>query len=205
MTDPGPPAAERQPDAGPPATVPRRATFSLDGRAAPGLYLVAWVLAIGGLGAVFIAVAGGSGTGAGVAFVIGIAALSLGIAAGAGSQALQRRADGLDYTGPSPILVFAAALGLTLVAGFAVGSLGVVDDGAPAVLASVLITASITLGLVALVVVSPGALSWGEMGFRLPRPGRARWWGTWPGGSPSRCPRCSRPGSSPRSWSRSSA
>jgi len=154
-----------------PGSVPRRATFSLEGRAAPGLYLVGWALAIAGLGSIFIAVAGGSGAGAGIAFVLGIAALSVGLVAGAGSQALQRRADRLDYTGPSPILVFAAALGLTLVAGFAIGSLGIIDDGAPAVLASVLISASITLGLVGLVVVSPGALSWREMGFRLPRAG----------------------------------
>ncbi len=163
-----PPPGDPPAPAGP---VPGRAVFSLDGRAAPGLYLVGWVLAIAGLGSIFIAVAGGSGAGAGVAFVLGIAALSIGLVAGAGSQALQRRADGLAYAGPSPILVFAAAFGLTLVAGFAIGSLGVIDEDGPAVLASVLISASITLGLVGLVVVSPGGLSWGEMGFRLPRGG----------------------------------
>lgn len=180
MTDPAPPPAGPPADASPRdglpvgdafAAPPGRATFSLEGRAAPGLYLVAWVLAIGGLGAIFVAVAGGGGSGAGVAFVVGIAAVALGLAAGAGSQALQRRADGAAYAGPSPVLVFAAAFGLTLVAGFAVASLGVVDEGAPAVLASVFISAGVTLGLVGLVVVSPGALSWGEMGFRLPRAG----------------------------------
>lgn len=167
MTESSPsPGGDPSPD-----LVPSRPTFSLEGRAAPGLYLVAWALAIAGLGSIFIAVASGSGASASVAFVLGIALLSVGMAAGAGSQALQRRADRLDYSGPSPVLVFAAAFGLTLVAGFAIGSLGVIDDGPPAVLASVLISASITLGLVGILVVSPGALSWGEMGFRLPRAG----------------------------------
>jgi hypothetical protein len=132
---------------------------------------VAWVLAVAGVGAIFVAVSSGAGTGTAVAFVLGIAALSLGLAAGAGSQALQRRADGRAYAGPSPILVFASAFGLTLVAGFAIGALDVVGDGPGAVLASVLVSASVTLGLVGLLVVSPGGLSWREMGFRLPGAG----------------------------------
>lgn len=176
--DAGPPsqdtaAPEPGPEQAAPSrpTLPRRATFSLGGRAAPGLYLVAWVLALAGLGAVFIALVGSGGSGAGVAFVLGIALLAVGLAAGAGSQALQRRADGLDFTGPSPILVFAAAFGLTLVAGFAVASLGILEDGSIAVLASVLISAAIAVGMVGLVVVSPGALSWREMGLRLPGAG----------------------------------
>jgi hypothetical protein len=123
------------------------------------------------LGAIFIAVASGGGSGAGVAFVIGIAALGIGMTAGAGSQALQRRADGAAYGGPSPVLLFGAAFALTLVAGFALNVLGLVPDGPAAVLASVLISAIVSFGLVGLVVVSPGALSWREMGFRLPGPG----------------------------------
>lgn len=104
-------------------------------------------------------------------FVVGVAGLALGLTAAAGSQALQRRADGLAYAGPSPVVVFSAAFGLTLVAGFAVGALGVVPDGPPAVLASVLISGAVSIGLLGMVVVSPGALSWREMGLRLPGPG----------------------------------
>lgn len=118
-----------------------------------------------------MAVSGGGGAGATVAFVLGIAALSLGLAAGAGSQALQRRADHRPYAGPSPILVFAAAFGLTLVAGFAIGALDIVGDGPGAVLTSVVVSAIVSLGLVRLLVVSPGGLSWREMGFRLPGAG----------------------------------
>jgi membrane protease YdiL (CAAX protease family) len=124
-----------------------------------------------GLGAVFIAVASGGGSGASIAFVLGIAAVGLGMTAGAGSQALQRRADAARYPGPSPVLVFGAAFALTLVVGFALGGLGILPEGPASVLASVLISAAISLGVVALVVVSPGSLSWREMGFRRPGPG----------------------------------
>ncbi len=69
------------------------------------------------------------------------------------------------------MLVFVAATLLTLMAGLVIGAAGVVPDGPAAVLASVLISAVISMGLVALVVVAPGALSWREMGMRLPGPG----------------------------------
>jgi hypothetical protein len=155
------------------ATTPRarRGIFELEGRAAPGLYLVAWGLVVAGLGAIFIALAAGGGSGPAVAFVIGLAASGLGLAAGAGSQALQRRADGSVYAGPSPVAVFVAAFLLTLVVGFAVGALNVLPEGPVATLASVLISATVSLGLVAVVVVGSGALDWREMGLRLPGPG----------------------------------
>ena len=115
--------------------------------------------------------ASGGGSGAAFAFVLGVAGIALGLTAGAGSQALQRRADGADFAGPSPVLVFAAAFVLTLVASFAIGALDIVPDGSPAVVVSVAISAVLSIGLVGLVVVSPGALSWREMGLRLPAPG----------------------------------
>jgi membrane protease YdiL (CAAX protease family) len=164
------PSGEAEDDIGG-AQPPGRGLLELEGRAAPGLYLVAWAFAVAGFGAMFISIMSGASTGGVVAFVVGIAGLALGMAAGAGSQALQRRADGRAYAGPSPVLVFGAALALTLVVGFAIGSLGVVPDGPAGVLVSVLVSAAVSLGLVALVVVSPGALSWREMGFRLPGPG----------------------------------
>jgi hypothetical protein len=132
---------------------------------------VAWGLVVAGLGAIVIALAAGGGSGPAVAFVIGLAALGLGLAAGAGSQALQRRADGSVYAGPSPVAVFVAAFLLTLVVGFAVGALNVLPEGPVATLASVLISATVSLGLVAVVVVGSGALGWREMGLRLPGPG----------------------------------
>ena len=132
---------------------------------------MAWGLVVAGLGAIFVALAVGGGSGPAVAFVIGLAALGLGLAAGAGSQALQRRADGSVYAGPSPVAVFVAAFLLTLVVGFAVGALNVLPEGPVATLASVLISATVSLGLVAVVVVGSGALDWRDMGLRLPGPG----------------------------------
>jgi membrane protease YdiL (CAAX protease family) len=165
----GVPTNAAAPDVAPIAR--RRSTFDLQGRAAPGLYLAAWALAVAGLGSIFIAIASGGAGGSAVAFVLGIAGLGLGLTAGAGSQALQRRADGAIYPGPSPVLVFLAALALTLVAGFVLVALDVVPEAPASVLVSVLIQAAISVGLIALVVVSPDSLSWREMGFRLPRAG----------------------------------
>ncbi len=154
-----------------PAPRARRGFFELEGRAAPGLYLVGWGLVVAGVGAILVALAAGGGSGAAIAFVVGLLASGLGLTAGAGSQALQRRADGAIYAGPSPVPVFVAAFLITLVIGFAIGVLDVVPDGPISVLASVLISATVSLGLVALVVVGSGALGWREMGLRLPRPG----------------------------------
>jgi membrane protease YdiL (CAAX protease family) len=155
------------------ATAPRarRGVFEIEGRAAPGLYLLGWGLVATGLGAILVALVAGGGSGASISFVFGIAALGPGLTAGAGAQALQRRADGAAYPGPAPLLVFGASLALMLVAGFALGALGGLPEGPIAVLASVLIQAAILMGLLALVVVSPGSLSWRELGFRRPGPG----------------------------------
>lgn len=130
-----------------------------------------WGLVATGLGAILIALVAGSGSGASVAFVLGLAALGPGLAVAAGAQALQRRADGAAYPGPAPLLVFGAAFALMLLTGFALGALGGLPEGPVAVLGSVLIQAAILMGLVALVVVSPGSLSWRELGFRRPGPG----------------------------------
>jgi len=132
---------------------------------------VGWGLVVAGLGTIFIALMAGGGSGSVAAFVAGLAAVGFGVVAGAGSQALQRRADGARYAGPSPVPVFVAAFALTLVAGFAVGALGVVPEGPPAALASVVISATVSLGLVGLLVVGSGALGWREMGLRRPGPG----------------------------------
>jgi hypothetical protein len=124
-----------------------------------------------GIAAIFIALVAGGGSGSAIVFVLGLAAAGLGLAAGAGSQALQRRADGAVYAGPSPVPVFIAAFLITLVVGYAVEALNLLPEGPAAALASVLISAAVSLGLVALVVVGSGALGWREMGLRLPGPG----------------------------------
>ncbi len=119
------------------------------------------------------AFSGAQGAGVVVLFVGGLAALTLGLIAAAGAQGLQRAADGIPgYVGPSPFIVFAAAFAASLVVQLVL-LLAVGDrmSAAVGVLVSVLISAITALGLVRLLVVDPGALTWREMGARLPRPG----------------------------------
>lgn len=138
------------------------------------MYVAGWALTLVGLGAAVTgALSGAQGAGVVVLLVGGLLALTLGLIAAAGAQGLQRAADGTSgYAGPSPFLVFAAAFMASLVVQLVV--LLVVGDRmstAVAVLVSVLISATTALGLVRLLVVDPGALTWREMGARLPRPG----------------------------------
>ena len=132
---------------------------------------MAWGLGVAAIGTVFVALASGSGPSATVAFVIGLALGGIALVAAAGSQALQRRAEGAAYAGPSPVMVFVAAFLVTLVVGFSLGALNLLSQGPVTVLASVLVSAVVSLGVVALVVVGSGGLSWREMGLRLPGPG----------------------------------
>jgi hypothetical protein len=119
--------------------------------------------------------AGGGGVGPWL-FVAGVGILALGLVAAAGAQGLQRAADGVaGYAGPSPYLVFAAAFLGSL---FIVNVVAVVLDAAgvrigdqAGVLFSALISGLVSVGLIGLLVVGPGALCWHDLGFRRPRPG----------------------------------
>ena len=156
----------------PPPQAPRppgSTIFSLEGRAAPGLYLVGWlasVLGLAVLAAVMLSVP--TGTGALVLALTASALLSVGFVAAAGAQGMERRARGAAYSGPSPILVFAASLPVALplaIIALRLAEMGGVDPASP--LGSVIGQAILVLGLAALVrllVVGPGALSWAEMG-----------------------------------------
>jgi membrane protease YdiL (CAAX protease family) len=147
-------------------------TFTIEGREAPALFVVGWLATIAGLALVLVGALGG-GTPAVVVLIVGLALLSVGLVAGTGSQAIERRARGTaDYWGPSPFLVFAAVIPLTVLlqalAGLPLVASGL-DPGSPlASFVGLLVTAAVYLGLVRLVVVGPGALSWLEMGVRWP-------------------------------------
>lgn len=206
MTGPATDARETDDAGGPGGTSggpPGSRTFGLEGRAAPGLYLVAWLATI--LGGIFLLVAllaGGGGTAVALGLA-GSALFAVGFVAGAGSQALERsrRAVALDpardaepilgdptapprdpfagpYVGPSPFLVFAASLPLTillvalLMAPLAL--LGVAPTSPAAALLSVVVTGVVYLALIRLLVVGPGALSWREMGLVRFGPAQAR-------------------------------
>ncbi|MBF8291037.1 MAG: family intrarane metalloprotease [Chloroflexi bacterium] len=144
--------------------------FTFDGRTAPGLFVVGWLAAvIGSLGA-FVGLLAGSSTAGAVLFVVGLAVLLPGLLLLGGSQALERRASGLAYAGPSPVLVFAATIvGLYLVVVAVVTPLhlaGARLEGPVLSLLGVILQAVAVIGLIRILVVGPGALSWSEMGLR---------------------------------------
>jgi hypothetical protein len=166
---PGAPVAPAEPL--PPSVRPGASIFTIEGRAAPGLFVVGWLASILGLSLVVVGLLGGSAL---LVFFVGPGLLSLGLIAGAGNQALERRARGDAYAGPSPFVVFGAIVAVSYFVGAILGvvlesvfSAAGVDVAGPAgQLLSSLLTAVVFIGLVRLVVVGTGALSWSEMGFR---------------------------------------
>ena len=93
--------------------------------------------------------------------------------AGAGSQGIERRARGdLAYQGPSPLLVFIAAIPISLVAVILLSlplvALGVDVDSPFGRFLSVGVQTLVYIGLIRLLIVDAGALSWPEMGVRRP-------------------------------------
>jgi membrane protease YdiL (CAAX protease family) len=150
-----------------------RGLFNLVGRAAPGLYLFAWLATLSGAAVALIGfMAQGPLARAALQFV-GLALLGLGLLAGAGSQALEGRRAGREPPLPSPFLVWAAAVPLTLVAGAVVGGplvvLGILQGPGPAAtLLSALVTAAVPLLLIRLFLAEAG-LRWADLGWRATR------------------------------------
>ena len=155
------------------AARPGLRTFSLEHRIAPGLYLVAWLACLLGGGLLIVSVLTSSSTGRAIMLLGALVLLSLGLTVGAGQQALERRARGwTGYGGPSPFLVFAAAVPTSLLLSvffaFVLSLLDIDFSSAAGIVAASLATAIPFVGLVRLLVVGTGALTWREMGF-LPR------------------------------------
>jgi membrane protease YdiL (CAAX protease family) len=166
----------------PPADGPDRperpgvSTFTIEGRSAPGLFVVGWLATLVGLGAILIAFMAADRP-AVVLLVVGLIALSVGLVAGAGGQAIERRArGGRNYVGPSPFLVFAAGIPISSLFGIAAGvalvALGIPVDGPVGALVSVSLQAVVYIGLIRLLVVDGGSLSWADM--RILRPASPR-------------------------------
>jgi membrane protease YdiL (CAAX protease family) len=165
----GPARDERSPDPGARDLQgpPGGRTFSLEGRRAPSLYLLAWLLSVGGLAFLFVAVIAATGLGRSVLFVVGAVGLALGLAFAAGSQIVERRDRHPDrYRGPAPLLAFGIVLAWsTLLSGLLVGT-GVLDPTNPVGFLGSLIAVAIAYYVVTwLFVVRSGALSWQEMGW----------------------------------------
>lgn len=174
--DSGPPDAAGDPPQDPGRPDPARpgaSTFTIEGRSAPALFVIGWLASVLGLGAVAIALLGGSNPAAPILLIGGLIVLSLGLVAAAGSQGIERRARGVvGYHGPSPFLVFGATVPISLLVSVLVGiPLTLLDlplDGPLARLGSVLAQAFVYVALIRLLVVDAGSLSWAEMGLRRP-------------------------------------
>ncbi|MDF2735392.1 MAG: protease family protein [Chloroflexota bacterium] len=161
-----------EPTDGPPAPArPGASTFTIEGRAAPALFVVGWLATLIGFGAIFVALLAGGTAGAAVLLAAGLALLSIGLVSGAGAQGIERRSRAQQlYKGPSPILVFVASVPVSLLAVLVIAIpltvVGIAVDGPVGRLASVSVQAVIYAGLIRLLVVDTGALSWAEMGLR---------------------------------------
>jgi membrane protease YdiL (CAAX protease family) len=147
------------------------ATFTIDGRPAPALFVIGWLGTLLGFGLIVIALMSGDPAAGRIVLIAGIAVLSIGLVAAAGSQGIERRVRGvMAYQGPSPFLVLLAAVPISVLALIVVSVplaiLGLSLDGPFAALVSVTFQAGVYVGLVRLLVVDTGALDWVSMGIR---------------------------------------
>jgi uncharacterized protein len=148
---------------------PGLSIFTIEGRAAPGLFVVGWLASISGLALVLIGAFAPSGL---FLYFLGPVMLTIGLVAGAGNQAIERRVRGSAYAGPSPYLVLATIVTAVFAVGAVVG-LGLhlvlgstIVPGYVVNLIGVGIQAAVFLGIIRLTVVGTDALSWADMGWR---------------------------------------
>ena len=147
--------------------------FSLHGRRAPGLYLVAWILTVGGLAVTFVLGPMASDEAVRPLLIgIGAFAVLLGFAAGAGAQVLERNVREPDrYRGPAPLLVFGVYFfAMSLVGLLLLVALDVNPDLPFSFLGIAVVQAAGYALVVWLFAVRTDALSWPQMG-----------WPTWQG------------------------
>lgn len=173
------------PDAPPPPVRPGASIFTIEGRAAPGLFVVGWLAVVVGAGTLFVGFQAPRSLTASLIVLAGLALLAIGLLAAAGSQAIDRRARGDAYAGPSPYLVLAASIATSSFAaslvGLAIRIAGGSVDGPAVNLILLAIVQATYLGVTRLLVVGTGALTWAEMGFsRRPREAVVDLaWGAW--------------------------
>jgi membrane protease YdiL (CAAX protease family) len=134
--------------------------------------VLGWLATVVGLG---VAIVGYQAAGPArfVLLAVGLAILALGLLAAAGSQAIERKARGTEpYTGPSPVLLFAASIPIAYLGAILVGvvieALGTRSGGLDprAELLLVTIQGGAYIAVIALLVVGSGALTWADIGYR---------------------------------------
>ena len=147
--------------------------FSLEGRRAPSLYLIAWILSVGGVGLLFVGIGAAPGLGRSALLVIGAASLGMGLLFGAGYQVVERRDRHPDrYRGPAPLLTFGIVLAWSTLASSVLIGTGLLDPDTPFGFLGVLVAAALAYVVVVwLLVVRTGALTWREMGWPDARAG----------------------------------
>lgn len=161
------------PGAIPGAVRPGASTFTIEGRSAPALFVIGWLASVVGVSLITVAILSRNGLPSTLVLLGGLALLSVGLVAAAGSQGIERRARAMaGYAGPSPLLVFAASVPVSILALVIVAlpltALGFALDGPPGSLLSVVIQAAVYVGLIRLLVIDTGALDWRAMGVRRP-------------------------------------
>jgi membrane protease YdiL (CAAX protease family) len=165
IASPPGPAPDVLPSA--PEGPPGARIFSLEGRPAPALYLLGWLLTIVGAALLFIAVGAPPSTAASVMAALGLATLATGLASAAGYQ-LVARADRHPslYRGPSPMLMLALVICAgSLVAGLA-SVVFALDATRPLPFLITLVISNVAfIVCIWLFVVRSGALSWHQMGW----------------------------------------
>lgn len=144
--------------------------FTLEGRPVPSLYLLSWLLTVGGIGALLFVAQGGPSPGASFVAFAATVSLGLGLAAGAGYQLVARRDRHPDrYRGPSPLLLFGLVLVVSAFVSAGLAILGLVDIERPiGFLVGLLAVAGTYLLVIWVFVVRGGAMRWTGMGW----PGR---------------------------------
>lgn len=156
---------------------PGAGIFTLEGRRAPGLYLVAWILTVGGLAVTFVLGPMASDPDWRPILVFcGALAVTVGLAAGAGSQILERSArDPERYRGPAPLLVFGVYFFAMSMVGLVLLSVIGVDPERPFNFLGIgIVQAAGYILVVWLFGVRADALTWPQMG-----------WPTWAGAAPA--------------------
>ena len=150
---------------------PGASIFTIEGRAAPGLFVVGWLASLLGFALVLVGVLAPSGL---FLYFVGPTLLTIGLVSGAGSQTIERRVRSEAYAGPSPYLVFGACIAAVYAIGsiFGLGlHLALGSSTLPGYLVrlvGVALQAAIFIGIVRLTVVDGHALTWREMGWRRP-------------------------------------
>ena len=176
------PSDEAGPESGSTAGTSRPATagaaglglfrFTIEGRAAPGLFVAGWIAVLVGGSAGLVGALAGRNLAGTLLFVLGLAVVLVALILLGGSQSIERRQAGAAYAGPSPLLALGAVVTGWYLAAIAIVTpmslLGLRVAGPALSLLGVAIQALVVLAMLRLMVVGGEALTWGEMGWTRP-------------------------------------